>query len=60
MVGGLTLSLLVSLHGFNHPDNLARGVYNRTGITWTPWSQYRNYQRDGFVAGFLYSVPCRP
>jgi phosphoglycerol transferase MdoB-like AlkP superfamily enzyme len=57
VVGLVTVSFLLSLQTFNDSGNLVRSTYEKAGARWTPWSQYLNYKRNGFVAGLLYNMP---
>lgn len=50
------LGLLVSAAQFNQPGNNWRAAYEDTGVRWRPWVQRVNYERNGFVAGLLYTT----
>ena len=57
-VAALTcLALLATAHGFNHPGNPWRALFDPTVVRWRTWSQIQNYQANGFVAGTLFNMP---
>jgi phosphoglycerol transferase MdoB-like AlkP superfamily enzyme len=49
------LTLNAAMH-FNDDGNPARKAFDLAGAHWAWWSQDINYQRNGFVAGFLYNL----
>lgn len=42
------------------PENPWRQAFDANGAEWASWDAYVNYLRNGFVGGFLYSLPVRP
>ncbi len=58
-VGLLTTLLLLQLPGFNQSGNVWRALYESKDVRWSSWYQRLNFQRAGFVGGFLYNMPMR-
>jgi len=57
-VAALTcLGLLATAHGFNHPGNPWRALFDPTVVRWRTWSQIQNFKANGFVAGTLFNMP---
>ncbi len=53
----VTSLALLQTGTFNRPGNVWRAMYDATGLEWASWGQVENYQKNGFIGGFLYNLP---
>lgn len=56
LTGVLSVLVLGYITGFNGSGNVARRTYESFGAQWMPYSQQRNYLRNGFIGGFLWNL----
>jgi len=55
----LSLGLLFYISRFNYTGNKVSEVYQEHA-RWIHWNQQQNYDRNGFIAGFLYNLDSPP
>lgn len=55
----ISFFLLIYISRFNYSGNLIKKVYNDHAY-WMAWNQQRNYDANGFLAGFLYNLDALP
>lgn len=56
----VTCAVLLQAHGFSQGFNPWRRAFEFQGSTWAYWDPYENYLRNGFIGGFMYSLPVDP
>src|SRR5690625_477639 len=55
----VSIGLLIYISRFNYPGNIINEAYAKQA-NWAHWEQQLNYNRNGFVAGFLYNLDSPP